>query len=52
MPENISNDNDLQRARLIEDVRRLLFEGMKKAEEGKNWEVFNRYAHAYIKMIG
>ena len=41
-----------QRARLIEDMRRILYEGMKKAEQAKNWELFGRYADAYCRMVG
>lgn len=50
MPENTNPDKGWQRARLIVDLRQVLFEGMKKAEQSKNWELFNRYAHAYIKL--
>lgn len=48
----IKSKDSFNRAQLIEEVRRLLFEGMKKAEQGKNWEVFNHYAQAYINMVG
>lgn len=46
------NPNEAQRARLINDVRRLLFEGMKKAEQSQNWELFSRYADAYRNVAG
>lgn len=50
MPEQNELTINPQRARLAEEVRRLLFEGMKKAEQAKNWELFTRYADAYRRM--
>ena len=47
--ETVSKDT-FDRAKFIEEMRRLLYEGMKKAEQDKNWEVFNRFADTYIKM--
>jgi hypothetical protein len=49
MPEQIAPDQ-LDRQKLIEDVRQLLFKGMKKAEQERDWETFNRYAQLYIRM--
>jgi len=48
----VASTIEVQRARLINDVRRLLFEGMKKAEQAQNWELFSRYADAYRSVAG
>ncbi|HEX2913828.1 MAG TPA: hypothetical protein VH186_23690 [Chloroflexia bacterium] len=49
MPEKI-NPTDILRARMREDLRQVLFDGMKKAEKSGNWEVFNRYAELYMQL--
>jgi hypothetical protein len=38
------------RAKYIEEMRRKVYEGMKKAEEAKNWVLFDHYADMYIKL--
>ncbi len=50
MNAQIETSDTQQRERLLEDVRRLLSEGMKKAELSKNWELFSRYANAYCSL--
>jgi hypothetical protein len=52
MPNMTNTDYSNNRQQLADEVRRLLYEGMKKAEQEKNWEVFNRYASAYRQMVG
>jgi hypothetical protein len=52
MPQDTKFSDELQRTRLREDVCRLLFDGMKKAKEAQNWDLFTRYVDMYRQMVG
>ena len=50
--EKVQSAEPVDRVRLLEDVRRLLFDEMKKAREACNWEMFGRYVDAYCSIVG
>ncbi len=50
MSQEFKVNPEPKRIQLLEDVRRVLYEGMKKAEQARNWEVFSRYADAYRRL--
>jgi len=47
--EMVSKDT-FDRAKYIEDMRQKVYESMKKAEQAKDWALFDRYADMYIKL--
>lgn len=47
--ETVSKDT-FDRAQYIDEMRRLVYENMRKAEETKNWLLFDHYADMYIKL--
>lgn len=50
MTQETVTKETFDRAKFIEDMRRIAYEGMRKAEQDKNWELFDRYADIYIRM--
>ena len=52
MPDYTTVNNNTKRVQLVEEVRQVLFEGMKKAEQARDWILFNYYADFYRKING
>lgn len=50
MVQETASQDTFDRAKYIEEMRRKVYESMKKAEQEKNWELFDRYADMYIKL--
>ncbi|HEX2912909.1 MAG TPA: hypothetical protein VH186_19035 [Chloroflexia bacterium] len=51
MAESKTQEQAVNRTKLLAEVRRLVMEEMRKAQAEKNWEKLARYAEA-ARMIG